>query len=243
MNKLVLTALLGLMAFPVLAQERMTNRHVLDLKDAGLGESIIRAKIESAPSVDFDMSTDALLELKKHGLSDQTVEMMIFRGEDSKKGLSEDIMVVTSIDDRGDVLVLNGHAEIHKGGDIKVFLPAFGSKEFVYVIEKKSGISFGTIARASGAVAQGAIAAGLGTYSVGALDVGLKAASVGYAADAIDQIQNLPISKSAKKIAGKTMEVLGWGADDEGFVVHAKLGRKKYNISIREAILMGEVKL
>jgi len=225
------------------AQEKMTNRSVLELKEAGLGESIIRAKIESAPSVDFDMSTDALLELKNQGISDQTVELMIFRGEDSKKGFSEDIMVITSIDDRGDVLVLNNHVEIRKGGDIRVFLPAFGSKDFLYVTEKKSGIGFGTIAKAAGAATQGAFAVGLAGGGLGALDVGLKAASVGYAADAIDQIQNLPISKSAKKIAGKTMEVLGWGADDEGFAVRAKLGKKKYNISVREAVLVGEVKL
>jgi len=243
MNRTIITVLGLALSSLAFGQEKMTNRSVLELKAAGLGESVIRAKIEAAHPVDFDLSTESLLELKQQGLEDETVALMVARADAAKKGLSEDMLIVTSIEDRDGILLLNGHVEIRKGDPIKVFLPSYGSKEFLYVTEKKSGLSAGLIARAAGAVGQGAIATGIAGNSLGALDVGIKAASVGYAADAIDQLQDLPISKSAKKIAGKEMEVISWGADEGGFVLLAKLGKKKYNIVLREAVLTGEVKL
>lgn len=62
-------------------------------------------------------------------------------------------------------------------------------------------------------------------------------------ANAIDQIDNLPISKKAKQIAGKKMEVLEWESDNGIHVINAALGKKKDLIELESAYLIGEIKL
>jgi len=227
----------------VFAQEKMTNQSVISLRNAGLSEEIIRTKIHTSSGVDFDMSTDAILELKKQGISDGTISMMIEKSESSKKGLDGNMMMINSIEEKDGVLVLNNHIEIKRGDLIQIFLPVFGHKDFQYVYRKKSGITAGLVAGIAGAVGMGTMALGVAGGSLGAVKTGLQVTAIGYGADAVGQIQNLKISKSAKKIAGKKMEVLSWGADDGGYVILAKFGKKKYNIVIREAIMTGEIKL
>jgi hypothetical protein len=47
---------------------------------AGLSEEIIMAKIREAPQVDFQLSTDDLVALRKAGVSDRVVSAMLGRG-------------------------------------------------------------------------------------------------------------------------------------------------------------------
>jgi len=227
----------------IFAQEKMTNQSVVSLKNAGLGEEIIQTKIQTSSKVDFDMSTEAMLELKKQGVSDLTISMMIERSESAKKGIDEGPMIINSIEEKEGILVLNNHIEIKQGDLIQVFLPTFGQKDFQFVYRKRSSINASSIAGITKAVGVGTMALGVAGGSLGTLTTGLQVTSLGYGADAVGQIQNLKISKSAKKIAGKKMEVISWGADDGGYVIVAKLGKKKYNIVIREAVMTGEVKL
>lgn len=67
--------------------------------------------------------------------------------------------------------------------------------------------------------------------------------AVQYGADALDKIQDLPISKDAKKIAGKKMEIQNWEMTDDGYILTAILDKKKYEINLQEAVMAGEVKL
>ena len=55
--------------------------------------------------------------------------------------------------------------------------------------------------------------------------------------------QDLPISKNAKKIAGKKMQVLEWEFKEEGYLIIATFDKKKYEINLQEAVMTGEIKL
>jgi hypothetical protein len=68
--------LVAAVAVPGFAQETMNNSEVISLSKAGLNPSIIIGKIRSSKS-DFDTSTDALIALKKAGVSDDVVAAMI----------------------------------------------------------------------------------------------------------------------------------------------------------------------
>jgi hydrogenase maturation factor len=57
----------------------MTNADVLKLKAAGFGDELIVAKIKSSKG-EFKLDTDALLELKKAGISDAVLSAMIGAG-------------------------------------------------------------------------------------------------------------------------------------------------------------------
>jgi hypothetical protein len=58
------------------AQEILTNEAVVLMKQAGLSEAVILAKIRSSQSR-FDVGTQALVDLKKAGLSDAIIEAMV----------------------------------------------------------------------------------------------------------------------------------------------------------------------
>jgi hypothetical protein len=62
-----------------LAQEVLTNDSVVQMVKAGLPESVIVAKIRST-STKFDLRTDALVTLKKAGVSDKVLEAMVAQG-------------------------------------------------------------------------------------------------------------------------------------------------------------------
>jgi hypothetical protein len=65
------------MAFSAIAQdETLTNTEVIALTKAGLDKSVIAAKVRSARGK-FDLSTTALIELKKEGVADEVVAAML----------------------------------------------------------------------------------------------------------------------------------------------------------------------
>src|SRR5699024_7011919 len=76
-----------------------------------------------------------------------------------------------------------------------------------------------------------------------AINVMSKANAVRYGANAIERINDLPISNKAKKIAGKRLEVIDWEIDGIEHTITAKLGKRKYTIALENAYLMGEIKL
>ncbi|MCA1608333.1 MAG: hypothetical protein LC730_02600, partial [Acidobacteria bacterium] len=67
----------GMVAVPAHAQEEiMTNEQVISLTKAGLAAPVVIGKIRTSKSK-FDLSTDALIKLKKTGVSDDIVAAML----------------------------------------------------------------------------------------------------------------------------------------------------------------------
>lgn len=154
-------------------------------------------------------------------------------------------LAVYNVKDDGNELIINDSLIVRKGGIIKINLP-FSRKDFQFVKKKKSG--FGKIAKdAAGAVSTGALAVGLGSNSIGtlggAIKVMNKADAVYYGADALEQVDKLPISKNAKKLAGQEMEVLKWEKDQGMHIITAKFGKKKYEINLEGAYVTKEILL
>ncbi len=67
-----------LLAVPTLvdAQEVLTNQSVVEMVKAGLSERVIIAKIRTSPTK-FDTQTDALIALKKNGVSEKIIEAIM----------------------------------------------------------------------------------------------------------------------------------------------------------------------
>lgn len=154
-------------------------------------------------------------------------------------------LAVYGVKDKGNELIINDSIVIRKGENIKINLP-YSRKDFQFVEKKKSG--FGKIAKdAAGAVSTGALAVGLGSNSIGtmggAIKVMNKADAVYYGADALEQVDKLPISKNAKKLAGQEMEVLKWEKDEGMHIITAKFGKKKYEINLEAAYVTQEILL
>lgn len=154
-------------------------------------------------------------------------------------------LAVTSIQNNQTELVVNDSIKLQKGSSILINLPA--GKDFVFVKQKKSGLNAKLLGKVANIAGTGAAAVGLGSGNtgtmLGALKVAQKANAVSYGADAINQIQELPISNDAKKIAGTKMEILDWEFTDDGYVITAKSDKKKYEIYLQAAAIAGEVKL
>lgn len=154
--------------------------------------------------------------------------------------------ILTSIQNDGNRLILNDSIYINKGGELQVYLPA-GGKDFVFVKPQKSGFGLKMLSGIADAVSTGALAVGVGGGSLETLQSAVKvmqgARAIQYGADALDKINNLPISKNAKKIAGKKFTVLGWEVTDDGYILLAEYNKKKYEIYLQEAVMAGEVKL
>lgn len=154
-------------------------------------------------------------------------------------------MAVTSIQNNQNELVVNDSISLKKDGEIQIFLPA--GKDFVFVKQKKSVFSTKLLSGVADVVGSGAAAVGVGSGSVdvlrGATKVINAANSVKYGVDALDKIQELPISNDAKKIAGKKMQITEWTFTDDGYIISAILAKKKYEIYLQEAVMAGEVKL
>ena len=71
-------------SFSVLAQtEILTNSEVIKLSEAGLSREVILTKIARS-RVDFDISTGALVELKKRGVADEVIAAMLEKAEANK---------------------------------------------------------------------------------------------------------------------------------------------------------------
>lgn len=65
-------------------QSVLTNQDLIQMAELGMGETIIISQIENS-SNDFDVSTTALLSLKKAGLSDAVLAKVIEAGKDTAK--------------------------------------------------------------------------------------------------------------------------------------------------------------
>lgn len=159
----------------------------------------------------------------------------------------EDLYITrTFVKDNGDALVVLDSIHIKKGDEVQVFLPTYG-KDFYFVERKKGLINAKLVGAAADIVGTGAVAVGLGSGNFStmskAFNVMTKARAVSYGADAMNRINDLPISNQAKKIAGKRMEVLEWESDGIDHIITAKLGKRKYTIELENAFLLGEIKL
>ena len=58
------------------AQETLTNQSIMEMVKAGLSERVVIAKIRTSPT-SFDTRTDALIALKKNGVSEKVIEAMM----------------------------------------------------------------------------------------------------------------------------------------------------------------------
>ena len=93
MKKLILT--LFILSFSVAANaqtEVLTNLQIIEMSKVGLGKAIIMDKIRTS-SANFDITANGLVELKKGGVDDEIISLMIeksrgviFRSETSKTG-------------------------------------------------------------------------------------------------------------------------------------------------------------
>jgi hypothetical protein len=87
----ILSVIILLPLYSLAQGEVLTNQTVLQLHKAGLSKDIIKTKIANS-SCTFDLSTDALLALKKAGVSDEVVTAMFGKGNtttESKPAKSE----------------------------------------------------------------------------------------------------------------------------------------------------------
>lgn len=66
------------------AQEILTNKDLIQMHQLGMGESIIKSRIESTNN-DFDASTPALMELKRAGLGDELLAAVISASKDATR--------------------------------------------------------------------------------------------------------------------------------------------------------------
>ncbi len=247
MKKAILIFGCGLLSNLAFAQ--ITNESLLEMKRAGLSDEIIKTKIVAEDSK-FDVSTNGIIELKKNGFSDEIISLMIHKNNAVKEStgevtINQDTNIIHSIENKHNTLVINNEIEISKGTGIQVYLPS--GQDFMFIKPKSKGLNAKLLGGIAGVVGTGAAAIGVGTGSVGVLDKSIKvmntARAVQYGADAINRIQDLPISDKAKKIAGKQMLVQDWKFTDDGWVITAELDKKKYEINLQEAVMTGEVKL
>ncbi len=154
------------------------------------------------------------------------------------------INVVTSIKNIDNSLLLNEKYKLSIGDDILIYLPA--SEDFLFVKKKKSLLNAKLVGKLAGVVESGAmVALGTSTSSVEGLTKTLKVINttqtIQHGADALEKINDLNISKKAKKIAGKKAEVLGW--DSTNNIIEVKIGKKKYEVQLQQAIATSEIKL
>lgn len=151
-----------------------------------------------------------------------------------------------SIESINNQIVVNDSIKISKGSEIQIHLPA--NKDFMFVKQvKKNLLSTKMLGNIADVVGTGASAIGIGTNNIGtmskAFEVARTARAIEYGADALEKIQDLPISDKAKKIAGKKMKILDWKFTDDGWILTAELDKKKYEIYLQEAIVTEEIKI
>lgn len=152
---------------------------------------------------------------------------------------------VTSIQNKQTELLVNDSISIKKGDSIKIYLPA--GKDFLFVKQKKSGLTTKILGQVADITATGAATAGMTSDNIKILHEATKVLStanaVQHGVNAIEKIQDLPISKNAKKIAGKNMEVIDWEFREDSWYILTQLQKKKYEIYLQEAVMAQEIKL
>lgn len=243
MRKTIATLVILFSSALIFAQEVLNIHSVLEMNKAGLSDAVMSKKISNSES-DFNLSTDILILLKQQGVSDTIIKQMISKQE-TKNKIKELPTILTSIQNKENALLLNETYNLKKGDSVQIYLPV--NKDFLFVKKKKGLLGKKLIGDIAGIVGTGAAAVGLGTGNIKvmseALNVMSKAAAVQYGVDALNRIDDLDISKKSKKIAGKKAKVLGWNFTEDGYIIDVKLGKKKYEIYLQEALMVGEVKL
>lgn len=137
---------------------------------------------------------------------------------------------------------------LKKGDKILVFIPYNNQKDFLSIEKKEGLLSVKNLSKVADVVSTGALAVGLGTNNfetmVGSLDVFRKTQSVSYGLDALNKINELPISKNAKKIAGKYFEIEKIESDGaDNIFLEGTIEKKKYTINLKQALYSGEIKI
>ncbi len=155
-----------------------------------------------------------------------------------------------NIEDKGNTLTLKfieKNWTVKKGDEILIYLPTAGRTDFLFIQKKKGLLNAKLLGEVADIVGTGAMAVGLSSNNmdvvINAMEVSDKADAVGYGIDALNKIDDLNISKKAKKIAGKKATVLNWKNVDDDYVVYVRIGKKKYQISYAGAILTNEIKV
>ncbi len=79
--KKVLTLIAIAIAFfmPLQAQDALTNKTIVDLKMAGLGNNVIKKMIANSPCR-FEIDAKSLVKLKKDGLDDEIIDAIYEKG-------------------------------------------------------------------------------------------------------------------------------------------------------------------
>ena len=153
-------------------------------------------------------------------------------------------LAVRSVQNNQTELVINDSIKLRKGDMLQIYLPA--GDDFMFVKPKKSMLSTKLIGNLSDIAGTGASAIGMGSGNfkvLGGTTKVINTANVIHrGSDALGKIQDLPISKQAKKIAGKRMPVLEWEFTDNGYLILTQFERKKYEIYLQEAAVSGEIK-
>jgi hypothetical protein len=67
------------------SSDTLTNKTILDFKDAGFGAEIIKSKIANSPCK-FDLSPDKMIALKKAGITDDVISAMLSKGNTASSG-------------------------------------------------------------------------------------------------------------------------------------------------------------
>lgn len=75
----VVAVLLGGRVLPLSAEEVLSNQSVINMVRAGLPESVVIAKIRTSANK-FDLSSDALIALKRDGVPDRVLDAMMGQG-------------------------------------------------------------------------------------------------------------------------------------------------------------------
>ena len=92
--------------------DALTNKNIIDLQKAGLGDEIILSKIARSKCA-FDLSTDGLIDLKSKGVSADVIKAMMNKNE-SEMGEKHQVPVNISKLDNGVYKIVPGRA-LEKG--------------------------------------------------------------------------------------------------------------------------------
>jgi len=77
MKKLILSASLLFLTLTSYSQDCLSNADILKMHQAGFSKELIVLKIEHSPKTCFDVSTEAIVELKKLAVSEAVIKQMI----------------------------------------------------------------------------------------------------------------------------------------------------------------------
>lgn len=156
----------------------------------------------------------------------------------------------------GGTYQINDSIAVVIGDTLTANLPLGGLPDFSFIVPHKKGrfklAKLGQIGGVAGSVGSavgsiGGMTGSLGTVraGIGIMNTGGLASSVGMAADAIDKLE---VSKSAKKLIGKTLVITGYEQDpqSDGFpIVYAIMklenSNKRYKVCLIQAVMSNEI--